>query len=68
MFLTLPRRGYAVSLQGLLAALGRRPHVMRCQWMACAAMVLMVCAGSLRAEDGAALWLRYLPSQGAARA
>ncbi|UYK77291.1 alpha-glucuronidase [Xanthomonas sacchari] len=36
--------------------------------MACAAMVLMVCAGSLRAEDGAALWLRYLPSQGAARA
>ncbi len=31
-------------------------------------MVLMVCAGSLRAEDGAALWLRYLPSQGAARA
>ncbi|WP_429002062.1 alpha-glucuronidase family glycosyl hydrolase [Xanthomonas sacchari] len=41
---------------------------MRCQWMACAAMVLMACAGSLRAEDGAALWLRYLPLQGAARA
>ncbi|WOS42864.1 alpha-glucuronidase family glycosyl hydrolase [Xanthomonas rydalmerensis] len=35
--------------------------------MACAAMALMVCAGSVHAEDGAALWLRYLPSQGAAR-
>ncbi|MEL4890550.1 alpha-glucuronidase family glycosyl hydrolase [Xanthomonas sontii] len=36
--------------------------------MACAAMALMACAGSVRAEDGAALWLRYLPSQGAAGA
>ncbi|MBO9875398.1 MULTISPECIES: alpha-glucuronidase family glycosyl hydrolase [Xanthomonas] len=27
----------------------------------------MACAGSVRAEDGAALWLRYLPPQGAAR-
>ncbi|MFL2363185.1 alpha-glucuronidase family glycosyl hydrolase [Xanthomonas protegens] len=31
-------------------------------------MALMACAGSVRAEDGAALWLRYLPSQGAAGA
>ncbi|WP_026144312.1 alpha-glucuronidase family glycosyl hydrolase [Xanthomonas sp. SHU 199] len=36
--------------------------------MACAAMALMACAGSVHAEDGAALWLRYLSSQGAARA
>ncbi|MCC4590744.1 alpha-glucuronidase [Xanthomonas campestris pv. cannae] len=35
--------------------------------MACAAIALMACAGGARAEDGAALWLRYLPSQGAAR-
>ncbi|MET0549177.1 MAG: alpha-glucuronidase family glycosyl hydrolase [Xanthomonas sp.] len=36
--------------------------------MAGVAMALMVCAGSVRAEDGAALWLRYLPSPGAALA
>ncbi|MET7143694.1 alpha-glucuronidase [Xanthomonas sp. PPL133] len=36
--------------------------------MACVAMGLMACAGSVRAEDGAALWMRYVPSQGAARA
>ncbi|MCI2263519.1 alpha-glucuronidase family glycosyl hydrolase [Xanthomonas indica] len=36
--------------------------------MACVAMGLMACASSVRAEDGAALWMRYVPSQGAARA
>ncbi|WP_302329805.1 alpha-glucuronidase family glycosyl hydrolase [Xanthomonas sacchari] len=33
-----------------------------------AAMALMACAGSTCAEDGAALWMRYVPSQGAVRA
>ncbi|WP_053069693.1 alpha-glucuronidase family glycosyl hydrolase [Xanthomonas sp. NCPPB 1128] len=34
--------------------------------MAGVAMVLMACVSNVRAEDGAALWMRYLPAQGAA--
>lgn len=60
-FVTLPRGGHIPSLQGLLATLLLRRNVERCHWMLGVAVALFACAGSVRAEDGYALWLRYAP-------
>ena len=49
------------SLQGLLPTLRFHLGVKRCHWILGAALALLACMGDVRAEDGYALWMRYLP-------
>lgn len=45
----------------MLAKLLLRQGVERCHWVLGAAMALLACTGSAHAEDGYALWMRYVP-------
>lgn len=55
------RPGHVSSLLGLLIRLPFCAGVNRCQWMSSVVIVLLVFSGGVRAEDGYALWMRYVP-------
>ena len=45
----------------MLSPLRFRCDVERCHWIVGVAMALLACTGTVRAEDGYALWMRYAP-------
>lgn len=49
----------------MLTALRLRLDVARCHWISGAVLALLTCTGTVRAEDGYALWMRYTPLESA---
>ncbi len=52
---------HAPSLPCLQATLRHPQFVVRCHWLLAVFVGLLACAAPVRAEDGYALWMRYVP-------